>query len=149
MGWLFGSKKAPKVPLPEAGMFDEHSLHFPVATQSRTIIPEYHEDEDNAPISTPTMPSASVAVKRGVVKGSVSSTPVVHRHFYLKVDTYQQILADLDGLKKDLGHLGEVNRLLEASEFNEEADYDKIKRGLKLSHDKLVSIDKVLFSVRR
>ena len=147
MGWLFGSKKTPKVPLPEAGMFDENALQFPVTSQSRTIIPDYHEEETTV---APQAPAAQQEIiKKGTKVISTAKILPTHRHFFLKVDTYQQILADFDGLKKDLSHLGEVNRLLETSEFNEEADYDKIKRGLKYSHDRLVSIDKVLFCVRK
>lgn len=144
MGWLFGSKKTPRVPLPE-GQFDEKTLQFPISSNSRTIIPEYQEEEHEQSAPIPEVPVSPATRKN--MKVSPSKLPI-HRHYYIKVETYEQVLADLEGLRKDLGHLGEINHLLETSEFNEEADYDKIKRGLKNAHDKLVIMDKTLFTER-
>ena len=143
MGWLFGSKKTPRVPLPE-GQYDEKTLQFPKSSNSRTIIPEYQEEhEQNAPLHQASSPQPM----RKNVKIIPTKLPA-HHHYYVKVEIYEQILADMEGLKKDIGHLSEINHLLETSEFNEEADYDKIKRALKNAHDKLVSMDKTLFTAR-
>ncbi len=144
MGWLFGSKKTPRVPLPE-GHFDEKTLQFPIGNNSKTIIPEYHGEEHE---QSPPIPDAQIApaFRRGTK--TISTKAVAHRHHYLKVETYEQVLADMEGLKKDLNHLSQINQLLEASEFNEEADYDKIKRSLKNAHDKLITMDKTLFTMR-
>lgn len=139
----------PKVPLPEAGHFDEKALQFPIGRQSQTVISSYHEEEHQQEQVSPAVSAPpQTSVKRSMKGQSPVAKISMHRHHYVKVEMYQQLLADLDGLKKDLTHLGETNHLLETSEFNEEADYDKIKRNLKNVHDKIVSIDKTLFVAR-
>ena len=40
MGWLFGKKKEPRVPLPEGHLVDERALHFPPPSSMRKTLLE-------------------------------------------------------------------------------------------------------------
>jgi len=64
---------------------------------------------------------------------------------HLHVRSYQKILGELEGMKREVGHLSNVNKSLEKSEYNEEKDFAKLKITVKNIHDKLLSADKILF----
>src|SRR3989344_484924 len=64
---------------------------------------------------------------------------------FVKMEVYQRILGEMDDLKLILSKLGEINRHLESSEYNEENNFEKLRREVKLIHDRLLQIDKILF----
>ncbi len=166
MGWLFGAKKVPKVPLPQGYKLDEGALRFPSMStpQQRVIQPEqvkqavgfekpysFPEDieeqandqnDQNMP-SYSEQPRESLASmpKMGFTPATEKSNPL-----YVKVEVYQQILGQLDGLKSDLTHLTDSNRQLESSEYNEQNNFDRLRRSVKSMHDRLLQIDKELFN---
>jgi hypothetical protein len=64
---------------------------------------------------------------------------------FVKVDVYQHILGGIEGLQKDARNLSSTSKKLDNSEFNEEAHFEKLKKELKVIHDKLLLADKTLF----
>ena len=65
---------------------------------------------------------------------------------FIKINVYQRILGEIELLQKELTELTHYNRVLENSEYNEEADFAKLRRSMKQAHDKLLEVDKRLFS---
>jgi hypothetical protein len=68
---------------------------------------------------------------------------------YIKINVYQRILGEVGLLHKELTELSHCNRVLENSEYNEEADFAKLRRSMRQVHDKLLDVDKRLFSSQR
>jgi hypothetical protein len=157
MGWLFKrKKKVPRVPFPEALNGDEGTLKFPDSAGDKIIEPEDVKDaaglSEEIPEMEQEMPVA-VPKKDMVEMPSLSSemsaretSPIINREpLFVKVDVYQRILGEVGNLKEHLLKLGEANRDLENSEYNEEANFDKLRRSMKAMHDRLLKADKVLF----
>ena len=154
MGWLFGSKKkAPRVPLPEGRVIDEKALQFPLSEPSsrtiafndiRTAMSEPMDFKSKATLAAP----ARVAVTTGSSNVVVTRRFGIPKPYYVKVDVYQQLLAEIEGLHKDTHTLDSTNRHLETSEYNEEENYEKVRRSLKSAHDRLQAVDRVLFRAR-
>ena len=154
MGWLFGKKKVPKVPLPQGRPIDEKALHFPTAPSPEKIIaPESVKEAVGVgkqepfptlpePMEMVTPPSAPAEPKhlQAAVARFRDNEPL-----YVKVDAYQRVLGELDELKLSLSHLASANRHLENSEFNEENNFSKLKKSLASMHDQILKIDKTLF----
>lgn len=143
LGWLFGKKKVlPKVPFPEGQPFDEKTFQFSKKFDGDTVIgPEHLQAAAgyNQPFNLPesasrTTPSAPMPAS------NYNSEPL-----FVKVEAYQRILGEIDGLKGNLNKLQEVNRRLESSEYNEENNFEKLKKAMKMAHDKLLQVDKTLF----
>ncbi len=159
MGWLFGAKKkVPKVPFPEGRALDEGALRLPGKISSERVIepdqikaaaglgkqiafPDGEENEmpmeelpplrsSAAPLQMPTMEQA----KRGPL--------------YIKVNAYQEILGEIDAVKAKLNEMGEISKALEASEYNEEANFTKLRRAVKGLHDRLLIVDKTVFKTQ-
>lgn len=160
MGWLFGGKKVPKVPLPQRYSADEATLRFPTSPaspQQRVIRPE--EVKEAAGLDFGEMPFPSedyvnlfqrdLATKAAVSSSSQQlTTKPATDSLYIKMDVYQRLLGEMDELRRDLGSLNELNRQLESSEYNEENNFEKLKRSVKSIHDKMLQVDKVLFKSR-
>jgi hypothetical protein len=158
MGWLFKRKrKVPKIPFPEAMSGEDGTLKFPENSGDRVIEPEDVKDaaglggemsltpdmeDDDMPTKQEEMPmpSRSVEMPRKREVPVMSNDPL-----YVKVDVYQRILGEIGNLKGHLLKLGETNRGLENSEYNEEANFDKLRKSMKAMHDRLLKADKVLF----
>lgn len=162
MGWLFNKKATPKVPFPEGRAFDEKALRFaPSAPRERVIQPEQIKQAAGLgkPLSFPdnfemslegmemnesketVMPVKAQGYSSNFeIKRSVSSGPT-----FVKVEVYQQLLTEIDGLKSSLSTLLEASRNLEKSEYNEESSLEKLRRDIKNVHDKLLHVDKKLF----
>lgn len=66
---------------------------------------------------------------------------------YVKKDVYQRLLGEMDLLKRNLSELDDANKKLHDSEYNEEDDFEKLKRTMKLIHDRLLEVDKTLFKM--
>ncbi|MDP3990112.1 MAG: hypothetical protein Q8Q01_02810 [archaeon] len=58
MGWLFGKRKEPRVPLPEAHEVDDSSLRFPSSSSKRVIEPRKIKEAVGfeKPLAPPEMP---------------------------------------------------------------------------------------------
>ena len=157
MGWLFGKKKVPKVPFPEGQVVDETALRFPGSIHSERVI-EPEDLKEAVGIRGPLPPSfeeleqeenprktAATFPRRGSAEPSFrrSSEPL-----FVKVEVYQRILGEIDGIKKTMSGLSEINRELENSEYNEENNFDTLRRELKVIHDRLLQMDKTLFKTQ-
>src|SRR3989344_9290226 len=154
MGWLFKSKKkVPKVPFPEAQPFGSDTLRFPDKVKERVIEPSDIMDAaglgeetiaatENMDLS-PEMELGEPAKSRpaNMAPGLITS----NEPLYVKVDIYQRILGEVGNLKNHLLELNETNRKLENSEYNEEANFDKLRKTMKAIHDRLLEADKILF----
>ncbi len=150
MGWLFGRKKKPKVPLPEGTPMDEKSLQMPRRPGSTVIEPQKVKEaagvgkapspppkKEQAAPEAPTVPSAAELPSQPMY---VPSQPL-----YVKVDVYQRLLGELDDLKGEISHLSEYNVALMNSELKEEGNFDKLRRTMKVAHDRMAQVDKVIF----
>lgn len=162
MGWLFGRKKAvPKVPFPEGKMYHEKALRFPTSSsQEKVIEPEsvkaavgfdkpvaFPEEEEPMPLPEDELPAPpSFPFSRPRPVPTPEFTP--RQELYVKVDVYQRMLGELDELKKKLFELSEASKSLEASEYNEEANFNKLRKGMKSLHDSLLHADKTLFKAQ-
>ena len=155
MGWLFGKKKVPKVPFPEGQIVDESALRFPGGFSSERVIePEQLQEaagfraEQRMPVF-PGMEETEEAPRKTVSLFKRDTPAQTYNNngepLFVKMEVYQRILGEMDELKTILSKLGEVNRHLESSEYNEENNFEELRREVKLTHDRLLQIDKILF----
>ena len=63
-----------------------------------------------------------------------------HGPLFLKLDAYQQLLSELGNIKAAVTAVE-----ITVSRYNEEEEFIKLRRSVKSLHDKLLSIDKILF----
>lgn len=160
MGWLFGRKKVPKVPFPEPQQSGSDTLRFPEQARNRAIEPEEimsaagFKDENAEPL--PEQEDESLEPEAADDESEDSSdserasyprvpAPITSEPLYVKVDVYQRILGEIGNLKELLSELSKTNSGLENSEYNEEANFDKLRRAMKVMHDRLLQADKTLF----
>ena len=165
MGWLFGKKK--KVPplMPPGGRsFDEMALRFSKNKYlDKTIEPEQLQAavDFDKPLNFPEMPdfdtpppqtSKPSFPSRGVPKPTLQKSIDVGVYeaqesepSFVKVEVYQEMLGAIAESKQELNELAEINRKLETSEYNEEDNFTKLKRAVRVMHDRLLLIDKTLF----
>lgn len=163
MGWLFGRKKVvPKVPFPQGRPLDEKALQFPTNDSSERVIepdkvkeavgfskpmafPDEEEsmpmDEDLTETPMPSLPSP----ERYASSASTSSELMPKHELYVKVDVYQRMLSELDELRRGFVELQQLNKNMGESEYNEENNFNKLRRGMKSLHDNLLQADKILF----
>ena len=175
MGWLFGRKKKPKVPFPTGHSVDEGALSFPkVESRERTIEPDKVKQAVgfDKPIAFPKkmpeikpVPKEFPSPKAAGLQPPPKQTPVSraqvmpaqvpqatqrpfahHGPLFVKVDAYQRVLGEIDLLKENLTNLAHYTTKLEQSEFNEDANFVKMKRHIGAMHDKLLQADKILFA---
>lgn len=173
MSWLFGKKKVPKVPFPQGHVVDENELHLPKSVRSSKVIqpdkikeavgvekpfefPELPEpsEEFTAPSTESKIKSANLLFKPRVRESlplpKVSSPEIYLKEksqpLYIKVNVYQEVLGRLEMLRKDLNQLAHAERDLENDEYNEEKNFEQLKREMRGIHDRLLQIDKSLFS---
>ncbi len=163
MGWLFADKKkvAPRVPFPMGKSLDDKSLRFSAPTSmEREIQPDrvqeavgYNQpmnfpsafDQEQTPLPQNVLGRSSPIqndVPRPVTEAQ-SSGPM-----FMKVDVYQLVLNEVDGLKGVLGELQEANRALEKSEYNEEHNFEKLRKTMRGVHDRFLQVDKKLFKLQ-
>ncbi len=148
LGWLFGKKKVlPKIPLPEGRPFDERTFQFSKRFEGETVIEPGNlqaaagfNQPFNFPESTPRSSDMTSTPDASVAPVTADGEPV-----FIKVDAYQRILGEIEGLKSNLLLLQESHRKLESSEYNEENHFEKLKKAMKQAHDRLLQIDKTLF----
>ena len=96
---------------------------------------------DEREVSSPTLPSFSET------GGESKEAPVITGEdiIFMKKETYQRVLGELANLKSSTNKLAELNRRLQASEYNEENSFTKLRSSMKGIHDKLLAADKILF----
>ncbi len=163
MGWFSKKKKIPKVPLPAGHPVDENALRFPSMPHSERVIEPDHvkqavgvgNDKSLPPLpeypkmSPPAAPRRKVAKRQPTAPAMAPPIPRVAGHpLYAKVDVYQRVLGELDSLRTDISHLSTANNHLAKSEFNEEKNFEKLKRNVRNMHDRLLLVDKVLFKTQ-
>jgi len=153
---LFGKKKVPQVPMPEGHVLDEKALRFPKANSEKSIEPMKIKQavgfekkvlpsapKTEVPKFMPTeMPELSRPMPQPVNLVPIREDDCLH----VGIQLYQKILGEMDGLKEDLGGLANANRQLVSSEFNENTQFNRLKKSIKSLHDNLLQIDNILFS---
>jgi hypothetical protein len=160
MGWFFKKKKSSTpVPQPNRALSEEHALNLSQKKNEpeKVIRPAElkaaagvgpkamaaPEPEGQMPEMPTNLPAAQVPSSMpGTVKQPMrfSNDPI-----YLPVASYRKILGELDEIKYGLARLGELNKNLEKSEYNEEKDFNKMRLAVKNVHDKLLNADDILF----
>jgi len=166
MGWLFGRKKiVPKVPFPQGRPIDDKALQFPAYDSSERVIePEkvkeavgfskpmaFPDEEETMPMDEEELPaprnfplySTPRPVQRPVPMTSMDS--VLKQELYVKVEVYQRMLGELDELRRSFTNLQIIHKSIDESEYNEENNFNKLRRGMKSLHDGLLQADKILF----
>ena len=156
MGWLFNrKKKVPKIPFPEAQLPGADTLRFPERMKERVIEPDEvvraaglreGGDVDTPEQSYPSMSEDDSEEEPTQMSYSRAPPPASSNEpLYVKVDVYQRILGEIGNLKDHLTELNQINSSLENSEYNEEANFDKLRKTMKAMHDRLLQSDKILF----
>lgn len=167
MGWLFGRKKAvPKVPFPEGKTIDEKALRFPAPSSSERIIePEkvkeavgssksfkslaFSEEMEVSEETEVPAPPSFPSLRASKTTAFPSPAEFMQRQdLYVKVDVYQRMLSELDDLRRELAELGETSKSLQVSEYNEEHNFNKLRKLMKSLHDSLLHTDKTLFKAQ-
>ena len=163
MGWLFADKKkvAPRVPFPMGKLLDDRSLRFSAPTSmEREIQPDRVQEAVgyNQPMNFPSafdqeqtpfpsnVPPKSSQMQRDIPRPEMDTQ--ASGPMFMKVDVYQLVLNEVDGLKGVLGELQESNRLLEKSEYNEEHNFEKLRKTMRGVHDRFLQVDKKLFKLQ-
>ncbi len=146
MGWLFGKKRS-QVPFPEGRPLGEGELRLPgKAGRERVIEPDQIKAAAGLeePFSLPEeeFPEESLpSLKRAAAPFfKLQKKPV-----YIKVDVYQRVLGEMDGIKAKINEMQETDRKLETSEYNEENNFAHLRRAVRSMHDHLSMIDRITF----
>lgn len=155
MGWLFGRKKVPRVPFPEARPLEEGSLRLPGKRfPSKVIGPEQIKEaagvgetmtfpeEEETEISTSEFAAPKMPRTRMPVSPLAAAEP---SPLFIKMEVYQQIVGEIDDIKAKVTELSHINRSVEKSEYNEEHNFVKLRRAIKGTHDRLLLADKIIF----
>ncbi|MBT4539700.1 hypothetical protein HOI26_05115 [Candidatus Woesearchaeota archaeon] len=149
-GLFHRKKKVPKLTLPSDLARDHKALQFPSTPPPSKIIQPDEVKEAAGVRKSTRMPEPSPMVEPYIEEPRVRS-PMPTPDFsgdntlYIKVDVYQRILGELSSLKSDLNNLHTYNSRLQTSEYNEENSFTKLRRSMKVVHDKLLATDKTLF----
>lgn len=162
MGWLFGKKKEPRIPFPEPYGAGEDTLQFPpppgfgkviepaAVKEAAGIGEDDSETADDVQQQQPMPTERQKASILGKFGGRSPSKQLFvpspkPAPLFIKVNVYQRILGELDSLRSDINHLHSVNNHLETSEYNEEKNFENLRRNIRAIHDRLLQIDKTLF----
>ena len=70
-------------------------------------------------------------------RNTTFSSSFLKRPIYIKVDTYQRLLGEMENVKVKVAELQHWNRVLETSEYNEEHNFTKLRRAVRSIHDQL------------
>lgn len=154
MGWLFGSKKVPKVPLPQGRPLDERTLRFPTPSAAEKVIqPEQFNqaagfDRSFELPAQPSFPATRESSNLPPAAPKVTplpGSPNTGEPLFVKVELYRRVLGEIDGVRSKMNDLAVINKHLETSEYNEENNFTKMKQAVKVMHDRLLQVDKILF----
>ena len=141
------------MPFPEAQLFGSDTLRFPDKVRERVIEPSDIMDaaglmEEKAVASEKMDLNSEMGLEEPAESMPITKAPGLitsNEPLYVKVDIYQRILGEIGNLKNHLLELNETNRILENSEYNEEDNFDKLRKAMKAIHDRLLEADKILF----
>jgi hypothetical protein len=153
MGWLFGRKKKPKVPLPQPAPAGGETLSFPAAAAEEKVIqPEQVKEAagvDAAPVEQPAEAAPAAEEAAPQVRAPATLQPSAPGEpLYVKMEVYQRVLGEFQNLKEKLGDLANINSQIEASEYNEESNFEKLRKQIQAIHDRLLQADRVVFKVQ-
>jgi len=152
MGWLFGGKKVPKVPFPEGRPFDERTLRLPGKLSAQRVIgpeeikaaaglgtvPSFPEEEEESPL--PPAQKPPLYGRPASLFPTAGPSPL-----FIKMEVYRRVLMEIDEAKSRISELGQANKALDKSEYNEEHNFVRLRRSIKGMHDRLLLIDKIVF----
>lgn len=170
----FSKKKVPRVPFPEAhpagalrfpSMRPEEriieparvkeavGLETPSITEEAPSLPSLPTFEEPAPDRfeerrTETLPPTAPTQRPMVRTTMPHYSKPESEPLFVKIDVYQRILGEIDSIKKDVSDAFEASKHLETSEYNEEDNYAKLKRAIRVIHDRLLQVDKTLFKAQ-
>ncbi len=172
MGWLFKKKaKEPKVPFPKAHAMDENALRFPNPAHSERVIrpdqmqaaagtdaqpeempsipelPDFAEEHEEIPAPPIEAKRPAPVTQEMEMAPEPSFTPRVDGPLFVKIDVYQRLLGEIDGIKSEVSDLNKIQAEIDNSEYNEENNFAKLKRDMKAIHDRLLQVDELLFNV--
>ena len=153
---LFSRTKKIKVPIPTSDDF----LKFPKLPQTGKITepekiksavgldspPQPKEPEEKLLPPPPLPPKPSQFTP--LPKPSLPPQPTnltIQKPFFLRIQHYQHLLTNLGGIKNNLTQMGHASEQLSKSEFNENQKYEQLKNHLKKIHDRLLSMDDLIF----
>jgi len=140
MIWFFKKKKV-TVPIPEN---HEDLLQFPQS--SRRAMPE--EIKKSVGLEEPPqMPDMGLPEesKPGLGSTSPPQTFQTAYPFFLRVQSYQELIKDTSDIKTHVLELDLTTEKLENSEFNENKNYEKLNRELRKVHERLLFMDDLIF----
>jgi len=148
MGWLFGKKKMmPKVPFPLSRSSEEGQFQFSRTFPSEKVI-EPENFKQAAGLDQPIFPEVEEEpspLSQRIKEELNPFTPEQSTPVYVKVDVYESILGELDGLRGMVSQLNNANVHLRSSEYNEETNFTKLRKAIRNIHDRLLQMDKILF----
>lgn len=146
MGWF--SKKKEKSE-DSSVSFDHKALRIPsTAPPDKVIMPEEIKKAAGVDKKVPHPPRKTFKEKerkKSITRPVLSFSEDKNEPIYIKVDIYQRILGELASLKSNLHDLSETSHALEVSEYNEETNFEKLKKNIKILHDHLLEVDQILF----
>lgn len=166
MGWLFGKRKVvPQVPFPERKGTEESTLRFPPAPGDRVFEPEQvkaavgigkrfswggdtsseRSSESMMGRTNTDLSADSVEASNSAVSGPSAFPSSKSEPLYIKVEVYRHLLGEMESLRRDLSYLHTVTSHLQASEYNEEHHFTKLRRAMRGMHDRLLQVDKLMF----
>ena len=146
MIWFFKKKKV-TVPIPEN---HEDLLQFPRSSSKRTIPEEIKKSVGLE--EPPQMPDMALPEEPTLGIGAAPAktvTPAPNYQtaypFFLRVQSYQELIKDTSDIKTHVLELDLTTEKLENSEFNENKNYEKLKRELRKVHERLLFMDDLIF----
>ena len=86
-------------------------------------------------------PSAIKPMSSAAPKGAAQG-----RDLFVKMHDYKRILGEMKDLSSELSSLSKITKSLEHSEYNEEKNFLRMKDTVKKVHDKMLTVDRTLFS---
>src|SRR3989339_1283738 len=136
---LFSRKKKVDVPLPPS----EEILRFPRRLpMEREILPAPKRMPETERLPKEPEPVQSSFPSQTQVN---PNTQLVNQFFFLRMVDYQNLIGNLDNTNLQVQELEHTMNKLEASEFNENRDYEALKSNLKKVHERLLYVDKLIF----
>ncbi len=140
MGWFFKKKKV-TVPLPE---HSDDLLKFP---ESSSKIPAPEEIKQSVGLEEPPqMPDMAPMEEPSLGVPKTFSAPTAPAYpFFLRVQSYQELLKDASDIKTHVLELDLTTEKLENSEYNENKNYEKLRKELRKIHERLLYMDDLIF----
>jgi len=136
---------------------DEKTLRFPTSMPAERVIePEqfkqaagFERDDQQLDFSTEPLP-AEPSIKRVITAPEAPEAPAPRpgnrkEPLFVKVELYRRVLGEIDTIRSKLNELNSINKRLEQSEYNEEHHFDRMKQSVRIMHDRLLQVDKIIF----